>query len=247
MLAGDGRSTVLEVPLVVVLWEHTNFGGAKRIFVRDEPNLGDGWARDGNCQAGAKFNDRASAVEVHPGPDYDNWKARNNDEEPTVSLWSDANFGGSSLHLQAGAYPDLSVYDFNDVASSVQFHDAGTDTSNLKPPERSTDKIAPISVVARLHTAGFEHASEGHCGEADNVITLVESSPSIGGQYDEAFNDSVSWIEVLEGPNWTATSSLTVFKDADFTSDSKTYDAPFDARLDADDLNDAISSVKINE
>lgn len=253
MFSGDGRNTVLEVPLIVVLWEQVNFGGTKRLFVRDEPNLADGWTKGAICQAGAKFNKKASAVGVHPGPDYDSWKARNGGQEPTVFLWSEVDFGQNPssflLQLQTGGYPDLSVYGFNGVASSVQFNDAGTDTFNLKPPAFPVARIAPIPEVLRLHTAGFLQASGGNCGEADNVMTLVESSVSIAGEYGDAFAGSVSWVEVLMGPDWKPGNSITVFNGTNFeanSSDSRTYNAPSDAKLDADGFNDVLSSVRIN-
>ncbi len=244
-LEGDGRNTPLEVPLIIVLWEHVNFGGTKRVFVRDEPNLADGWTKGAICQAGAKFNDKASALGIHPGPDYEKWKARNGGQEPTVFLWSDINYGGYLLQVQTGAYPDLTIYGFNDVASSVQFNTTG-DIFNLKPPAYPVARIDPIPLVLKLHTAGFAQASGGYCGEADNVMTLVESTQNIQSQYDGAFNDSISWIEVLMGPSWTPASSVTVFKDFNFSNASRTYSAPSDAKLDADGFNDVLSSVRIN-
>lgn len=49
------------IPLVAVLWQDVNFGGVKRIFVRDEPDF----------TAEPLFNDEASAIGVHPGPDFE--------------------------------------------------------------------------------------------------------------------------------------------------------------------------------
>ncbi len=65
--SGDGRSSPMEIPLVVVLWQDKDFRGVKRAFIRDDPNLGEGWTKGATCQAGAKF-EGASAVGVHPGP-----------------------------------------------------------------------------------------------------------------------------------------------------------------------------------
>src|SRR5262249_6669340 len=129
------------IPLVVVLWDDIYFGGNKRQFVQDEPYLGPGqtysyvcneinpasgkptlcgWS--GNCLAGPDFNDRASAIGVHPGPDYQAYIAQNG-QEPTVTLYTDADYHGPSLTLRAGTYSNLVSLGFNDVISSIRFND----------------------------------------------------------------------------------------------------------------------------
>ena len=114
----------IQIPLVVALWEHAGFGGRKRLLVEDTPNL--------ILQA---FNDTASAIGVHPGPDYAAWKAAHGGKEPTVGFYEHVNYGGAVLILTTGAYANIHLlFNFGDQISSVRF--------NPTPPGAGT--ISPI-------------------------------------------------------------------------------------------------------
>src|SRR5262245_19155844 len=69
------------IPLVLVLWEHPDFGGIKRVFCRG-PKLGydDGeiLVGGGGCAnfSQCEFRDKGSSVGVHPGPDFGDGKVR---------------------------------------------------------------------------------------------------------------------------------------------------------------------------
>jgi hypothetical protein len=211
-LSGDGVSTNLEIPLVVVLWEHINYGGVKRQFIRDEPHLGPGVAQQWNCWtppyggapicgwsadcfSGPGINDWASAVGVHPGPSYQSF-INSRGFEPTVTLFEHDNFTGSSITLHAGAYANLGTFGFNDRASSLRFNEF---PANWLLPTSAAATIGWIRNVVRLH----KHTNT-NCmgGNPDHVITIAESSPSIGAQYGSDWNDETSAIEWLRGPNY---------------------------------------------
>jgi len=237
LLLGDGLDTPLEIPLRVVLWEHAHFGGDGRTLVRDQANLGPGWAQGGRCQSGMAFEDVTSAVGVHVGPDYDAWKARHGGAEPVVILWSDRDFRGAYVVLQAGVYPDLSAFGLDDSVSSVQFAEgrplAPPSVVNLGGRDR-------IPVVLRLHTAPRRQVLS--CGEADNVFTAVRSIYDI----DPPFDDAISWIEILRGPNYDATKSLTLYSERFRRGDTLTSrDAAMDLDLAARGFDDKLSSVFI--
>jgi hypothetical protein len=247
LLNGNGRNTPLEIPLIVVLWENPHFRGTKRVLVRDEPNLENGWTKGAICMSGAKFNDTASAVGVHPGPDYESWKVRNGGQEPTITLWSDPYFGGNLLQLQTGIYSDLHKWQFNDTASSVRFEPPGDYTFTLKAPEGPAARIDPIPIILRLHTATYQQAFGGYCGAADNVITLVESTPDLKSEYGDPFNDSAQWVEILMGPSWSPSSVVELFKNPKYkpTPPLGPFSAPFDADLVALHFKNVLTSVRI--
>ena len=118
----------MSIPLVAVLWEHAGFGGRKRTLVEDTPNL--------ILQA---FNDTASALGLHPGPDYTSWKNAHGGKEPTVGFYEHVNYYGGVLILTAGAYSNIHLlHNFGDQISSVRF--------NPVPPGAGT-----ISQIGRAH------------------------------------------------------------------------------------------------
>jgi hypothetical protein len=125
------------IPLVLVLWEHPDFGGRKRLFTTDVSDLSQ-----------VAFNDTASAIGVHPGPDYASFKAANGGREPTVAVYEHSNFGGAFSILTIGSYPNIHrMLNLGDAISSVRFN----------PPPAIPGTIAPIPLVVEL----FEHPNFG--------------------------------------------------------------------------------------
>jgi hypothetical protein len=201
----------VKIPLVVVLWHDPNFGGTKRVFVTDQNNLGDNiW--------NSNFNDEASAVGVHPGPNYDATAGY------TVSLFSDANFSGDELVLSAGIYPDLRPLDFNDEASSIRFNAPGTRQPGLYlggqlkyevGPTAGAAQISPIPAVIEVYVARESGGAPGSDDPTVNgalVATIVESSSDIGADYGQEFARHINVIKILQGPNPTCTVRL--YRDA---------------------------------
>jgi hypothetical protein len=245
---GDGINSNLEIPLVVVLWEHDNYGGTKRVFVGDESNLRPGNAEgryDWNgytvywpCQTGADFDNMASAVGVHPGPDFAAYVQREG-HEPTVTLWSDPGFGGSSITLRAGAYPSLAQLGMNDVVSSLRLPG---DSFGVRSSPFTAATIAPIKSVVRVHTTW----PSDRCSRPDHTMTIVESSTNLLAEYGGSFNDSISDVEVLRGPNAVPfVSRVTLFNDLTFTGLNFNLFSPGYRDLGTSIWNDRLSSIFI--
>jgi hypothetical protein len=243
----------IEIPLVVVLWENANFGGRKRVFVDNQGTLANGttdrtWQCSGSgdqqfcamdCTSGPDFNDMASAVGVHPGPDYQSFINRTG-RQPTVTLFADAGFSGRSIKLAAGTYNDLSSLGFNDTASSL----AIDYTQALGPatilPTGTATPFPSIPYVVRLHSASYDRKQA--CQEADTVITLVESSADLAGDY--GFNDVTSWVEVLGGTAGFG-SSVKLFTDPGFGGSFISTSTIGDWKVADSGFGDLTSSVKI--
>src|SRR5262249_29335442 len=120
----------LQIPLVVALWEHAGFGGRKRLIVENTTNL--------LLQA---FNDKTSAIGVHPGPDSRRWQAAAGWREPPAGPYEDINPAGAALLLTTGASaitPLLS--NVGDQISSVRFN----------PRWGSAGTSSPIPLVVEL-------------------------------------------------------------------------------------------------
>lgn len=177
--SGDGISSNLEIPLVAVLWSDSNFGGIKGILVQDTADLTQN-----------SFNDAASAVGVHPGPNYQSWKNSHGGTEPTVTLWEHANFAGRAVTLTAGGYADLRNLGFNDIASAVRFNEnAGLRV--MTPLGVGTIGSIPLVVGLYQNVSGTTVSPP--------VVWVVEPSDHLSFY---GFNDKARGIRVLRGPNY---------------------------------------------
>lgn len=87
--------------VVIDLFDDINFGGSFRTLVEPLADF-----------RNIEFNDRASSAIVRPLPGFMAGDA--------VRLWSDINFMGVPLDLGPGQFPDFRLFNFNDVASSLQ-------------------------------------------------------------------------------------------------------------------------------
>ncbi len=178
---------VLKIPLVVALWEHTGFGGRKRLLVENTPNL-----------LAQVFNDKTSAVGIHPGPDYAAWKAAHGGQEPVVGLYEHINYGGAVLRLTVGTYSNLHLlHSFGDAISSVRFN----------PPSPSAHTIAPIPLVVELYE---------HINFQGNRLVVIEDSASLPADFGSEFNDVVSSVRVKQGPNFAAGKHAELFRDINY-------------------------------
>lgn len=89
------------VRLIVNLFDDINFSGPFRTLVSDL-----------NDFRLIEFNDRTSSVQVIQGPNFQPGDA--------ARLFDNINFGGASITLPPGNYPDLRQFNFNDLASSLR-------------------------------------------------------------------------------------------------------------------------------
>ena len=172
------------IPLVAALWEDINFQGRKRVFVSDAPNL-----------ILKAFHATISSIEVHPGPDYIQWKKTNGGTEPSISFFQDINFGGESITLTVREYPDIhDAFDFGDLISSVKFNSL---------PQRP-NAISPISLVVELFN------NKNYSG---STIVIVEDSSDIPTDFLSEFNYVVRSVIVTPGPYYTAGDKAQLFRD----------------------------------
>jgi hypothetical protein len=191
-----------------------------------------------DCGSGTDFNDAASAIGVHPGPDYDSYRARTG-HEPTVTVWSDRDFQGTPIRLAAGGYSDLRGYTFNDTISSLRIDDPTTQNLPIQRAQFSVSSFSSIPLVVRLHSAAHARL----CDDVDKVFTLIEDSADLGGDYN--FNDSVSWVEVLRGPSYSVNASVSLFADVNFGGSSIKTTTIGDWDVNLLGFNDMASSIKI--
>jgi hypothetical protein len=172
------------IPLVVALWEQKNFGGRRRLFAQDEPDL----PLEG-------FNDATHAVGVHPGPDYASYKAQHGGQEPIIGLYQDTFFGGAELILTQGSYPNIDlVYNFGGVVSSVKIFQAP------RPPAAT---IAPIPFI--LHV----WKDAGRSGDAAQIVESVNNVASyLGGDW----SNQISSLFIQTTPQFTGQQQIILFE-----------------------------------
>jgi hypothetical protein len=212
------------IPLVVALWEHVAFGGRHRLVVADTPWLG---YQD--------FNDLTSSVGVHPGPDYEQWKAQHGGEEPTVQLYQDVNYGGAALVLTTGSYSSIHLlYNFGDVISSVRMP-AGPDAGAQHSPVPA-NPIAPIPLVVTIWKDIKFNGSHA---------VIVENMPWIGGYLGNDWNDVISAVRVEPGPNYNGERAR-LFRDAGWLGGSIDLDVGDYPNIgQSHGFNDVTSSVQV--
>jgi hypothetical protein len=211
------------IPLVLALWDNPNLGGVHRLLIADTPDL-----RPMN------FNDRASAVGVHAGPDYEAWKLQNGGAEPVIAIYPDINYVGQPLVLITGGYPDLgTVIRFNDMASSVRFYPGIQ--SNF-PPAQGVGAITPIPYVVEAYT------DANYVGKH---ITIVEEVQSIFQYFGREFSGSISSLVVSAGPSYdTNAYAPPIMSDQDnHVQNEQTFDVGSYPHLNVYQWNDRIRSV----
>jgi hypothetical protein len=229
-----------------------NLGGKKRVFDDDAADLSGGttdrftticqgsgdqrvcWF---DCGRGVDFTERASAIGVHPGPDYQAFIARTA-RQRTVTVYTDADFRGNHVRLPVGVYSDLRGLGINDAISSLAIDDQTTLGQISVASAGSPAPFKSIPFVVKLHSGSF--ARRQACQEADTVVTLVESSASLGGDY--GFDESASWVEILGGTAGFG-AKVSLFSDAGFGGGSITSATIGDWQLDGAGFNDVTSSI----
>ena len=207
----------IQIPLVVALWEHPNYTGRRRLVVEDIRDL-----------TRLSFNNIASSVGVHPGPDYTAWKAANGGKEPTVGLYADTNYGSAVLMLKAGGYPNIrTLYNFEDTISSVKFN----------PAILVAHSITPVPLIVELYKDGFN----------GNYIVVVENCPDISAVFGSDFNDVTTAVRVKKGPDWTAGNVAKLFRNTDYNPQPGIDLPPGDYPNigTSHSFNDVVSSIQV--
>lgn len=171
----------MSIPLVLVLWDDFNFAGRRRYFVNDTPSLSQ-----------YEFDNATKSFGVHPGPDYESWKAAHGGQEPRVTLYEHDNKGGASASFTAGAYPNWPALK-NFLISSVAFNaDAGL-----------PKQIAPIPLIVEL----FQDINFG-----GKSVVIVENIAEISRYLGQEWHDRTSSARIRRGPNYTNGSFARLFR-----------------------------------
>lgn len=201
-----------KIELVVVLWEHVGYGGRRVVLTEDAPDL-----------RAYGFNDTASAIGIHPGPNFDPQKRY------VVSFYEHPNFQGGQLVLGPGGYASLEVpHAMNDRISSVKF---GQDIA-------LPHTIATVPLVVEL----YEHA-----GYAGQKRIILQDEPSL--QANEGFARIVSSVKIFRGPSYTAGWRVRFYRGINWTDQDILLDPgdyPNLAAL-APYFNDAIQSLRFGQ
>ena len=192
--SGDGIGAPLEIPLVLVLWENPGYGGTKSTIIRDQADL-----------RPLSFNDKTSAIGVHPGPSYASWKARHSGAEPTVTIYADPSYTGRCARLSAGAYASTGDFGFNDNITSARFNDGVA--CNRVTSSFAAATIGYIPVALEIYADPSFNGS---------WTTLVQASSDLRAQYGGTFNDSITSVRLLMGPNYTAGRGVRLHRDAGY-------------------------------
>ena len=97
-----------------------------------------------------------------------------------------------------------------------------------------------------LSARTYSFRQPGQFVRADHAMTIVESSANLGAEYGASFNDSISDVEVLRGPNAVPFASrVTLFNDLGFTGLNFDLFSPDYFDLGTSIWNDRLSSIFI--
>jgi hypothetical protein len=193
------------VPLVVEVYQHSNFTGNRRNIVFDEPRF----ANSVGCQRGLNFENVVTSVMVRKGPDYATFKAAHG--EPYAVLYEHPSFQGRRLILTVGGYSNLVDESFENLTSSLKFTTVGIDVRD--PDVTNPTPMAPLTAIIEAHTA----AVEDRCQVQDYVLTIVRTSGDIKRDFGNTFNDTLSWVEIIPARGFNPDSVITVFEHNEFT------------------------------
>jgi hypothetical protein len=194
----------LIVPLVVEIYDDPGFRGARRNIVVDEPRF----AGDGACKRHIRFENVASAVIVREGPDYATFKAAHG--EPYAVLYEHPHFQGRRLVLGVGGYSDLIRNEFENVASSLKFTTGATVV--VSPDVPSVTPMRPLTAIIEGHMPPADRL----CREPDNVLTIVRTSGDLGRDFGSAWNDTLSYFEIIPTRTFNPAGELTVYRHDEF-------------------------------
>lgn len=219
-IVGDTGPFTIEasrlIPIIVVLWEHVGFRGRRRTLIQDTPNL-----------LLQSFNDKVSSIGIHKGPDYDQWK-RIHGKEPVAEFFEHINYRGKSIILPPGAYANIhSLFGFGDVISSVKF----------TPSFPEAPEIKPIPLIVEI----YEHANF-----RGKRATIVENVADIISYLGWEFNDVISSVRVIKGPDYSPGMKAHFFQHINYRGRSISLNVGNYPNIGASHgFNDVISSIKV--
>jgi len=212
----------MEIPLVVALWEYSDFRGRRRLFVEDTEDLSSQY-----------FDGKTSAVGVHQGPDYEEWKNAHKGKEPTVGLYEHKDYRGAVLTLSVGEYHDIHrLYNFGDAISSVKFN----------PSPRKPHPFDSLPLIVEIY------AKPDFQGR---WAVIVEDVLNISAYLGSNFDNAVNSVRVRKGTNFTGGKKAVLFENNDFNSrkEGKKIELPCGDYPDlgkSHGFADMLSSIKVS-
>ena len=164
------------IEIVVALWENVGYQGHRLLLSEDAPRL-----------SAFGFDNKTSAIGIHPGPDFDEGK------EYKISFFQHAGYAGEQLVLEPGGYPSLvAPYGFNDKISSVRF-EKGVPQAHA---------ISPIPLVVEAF------ADKDFAGRK---VLIYENVYNLHSYAD--FGDRISSVRVHQGPDFKQGDEVKMYRD----------------------------------
>lgn len=191
---------MVEIPLVVTLWEHINYKGTKRVihFVHHK--------MDGILNLNSMgFNDMTSSITIQAGNTYNNYT----DLQPMVRFCRTKDLKDlyeDTLLLGVGNYQNLHEHSWGDCISSLNltFYNKEVRSDFIR------DEIPPpIGTTPFIIKLGFRSSDP-------LSLILLESARNIPVEYGEGFNDSLISVFIEPGPDYSESSRVRFHRDIDF-------------------------------
>ena len=213
------------IPLVVALWENVDYSGTRRLIVSDISNLG-----------AMNFDNKASAIGIHKGPNYDAWKIANGGNEPMVAFYSSINYNLEPLLLTTGAYANIhNQLGFGNVISSIRFNPSNP-SSSAPTTSNPAHTIGNIPLKVTLYNNAF---FSGY------MATVLQDIPDTGQYLGREFHDSVTNIRIEPGPNYQTSSRVDVCEHFNYGGNCYRLGlGSFDIGSNPFDFNDKLDSIR---
>lgn len=195
------------IPLVVILYEHTDFGGVRRYVINDYSDF----------SSSISFNDETSSISVHKGPNYYDYKSKYG-HEPTVTFYEHSNVG-QYITLGVGHYSSLDHFN-NRISSCKFYHDRSITVAPDMP-----ENIWHYKQI-KLVTRAWKHSYSGW-----HLVFLTTGNPSLDRidafyhYWGPGTNDQISSLSVTKGPNWYSGVAIKFWQHNYYSGQFKTFEA----------------------
>lgn len=217
------------IPLVVVAYQNTYYGGSRRYYYQDDGDFRNSLA-----------NDMFSSIKVYKGPNFDDY-VRTYGKEPTVSFCSNINEGTPCDAFKVGLYPTLS---HNDYYSSIVFNRDFLPYENpyyVNPVDQPSETF-PVHTIVKLYSNinfGVDYI---------NILGTTNAEHRDLGDYRIlGKNDYYSSGVASKGPNWAPNTGVWFFRDLNGSGGAKFFGCDGVTCTNVSDfrnigMNDAITS-----
>jgi hypothetical protein len=202
------------IPLVVALWQGQNYHGIVCVVLEDVPDLSD-----------FDFNQKTSAIGVHPGPYFQEFTSF----RPTVTFTSSHDSDGQ-LTLETGAYSDLSIFGWAGRIKSVKFNYGAPVAAGIYRPRQpvqslrdwgaSAKSISSLPLIIDAWT-NWEWDTSRPPGQQvilteGSRVTMIDSSTNLRSTYGPTFDGSLKLVRVRQGPTYTGYEVVRLHRSTDY-------------------------------